>query len=88
MRIIPIFVAAVLALGLSACGNPKPAEPSTPTAAPETYAPTNDVVEAPAANTVADPAASNAVTNATTDDPRGLPDRREAPPAGEASEPK
>jgi hypothetical protein len=93
MRMTPLILAGTLALAAASCNNAKPADPATTTTAPAAATPSNDVipppppVEAPATNEVDGATATNTVTNATTDDPRGLPDRREAPPT-EGSEPK
>jgi hypothetical protein len=98
MRITLYLVVGLLAFGVSSCNNPAPPAPAATPPAPEAVLPANDVVadpmavnaviEAPATNSVGDPAATNAVTNTVTDDPRGLPDRREENKTGEGSEPK
>jgi hypothetical protein len=101
MRITTLSAIAILFLGVAACNNPAPADTTTSVPAAEVTAPENAVMPVPeTANAVVDPAAaaaSNAVTEAPASnavapaaiEPKGLPDRREAPPAGEgATEPK
>jgi hypothetical protein len=93
MRITPLILVGVLALATASCNNGKPAEPAATATTPAAAAPSNDVMAPPpapepaGANEVDSTAATNSVTNNTSDDPRGLPDRREAPPT-EGSEPK
>jgi hypothetical protein len=83
MHIKTLTAMSVLLVGIAACNNPKPADPAVttpaaeaPTTPTEAVATTNAVdATMEASNAVAEPAASNGVEE-TTDDPRGLPDRR------------
>ena len=93
MRITPLILAGALALATASCNNAKPAQPDATATTPAAATPSNDVMAPPpapepaATNEIDGTAATNGVSNSTSDDPRGLPDRREAPPT-EGSEPK